>query len=252
MANLAFRTHAEQRAVGQHDGHAARLGRRRQNHVLDPGVVTALGRRQAGKVAAVGVAAPHVVAPLFQRERRIGDDTVERDQAVARVEGGLAKRIAADHIEILDAVQEQIHAGDGGRGQVLLLAEQLAPERANVAAGLADMVDRLDQHTARSAGRVVDRLALARIEDADHQIHHAARRIELARLLVGGVGEFLDQVFVGLAEYVGAGRPVAQRQLGKVLDQIADPGADGGMARQEWLACRWRALDWEGGPGAWW
>ena len=44
----------------------------------------------------------------------------------------------------------------------------------------------------------------------DHQPHDAARRVELAGLLVGGVGELLDQVLVGLAEDVGFCGFVAQ------------------------------------------
>ncbi len=60
-----------------------------------------------------------------------------------------------------------------------------------------------------------------RIEDVHHQPHHGARRVELAGLLVGGVGELLDQVFVGLAEDVGLRRLVAQRDAREVLDQVA-------------------------------
>ena len=168
--------------------------------------------RHAGEVPAVRVAGPDLVAPLLQRERRIGDDAVERGEVVAGEEGRAAQRVAADDLEVLDAVQEQVHAGDGGGGQVLLLAEELAPERAVVAVALAHVVDGLEQHAARAAGRVVDGLALLRVEDVDHQPHHRARRVELAGLLVGGVGELLDQVFVGLAEDVGLGRLVAERR----------------------------------------
>ena len=40
------------------------------------------------------------------------------------------------------------------------------------------------------------------IENVDHQPHDGARGVKLARLFVGGVGELLDQVFIGLAEDV--------------------------------------------------
>jgi hypothetical protein len=42
----------------------------------------------------------------------------------------------------------------------------------------------------------------AGVEPLDHQAHYAAWGIELAGFLVGGVGEFLDQVFVGIADEV--------------------------------------------------
>jgi hypothetical protein len=56
---------------------------------------------------------------------------------------------------------------------------------------LAHVGDGGEQHAARAARRVVDGLALLRIEDVDHQAHDAARGVELARLLVRGVGELL-------------------------------------------------------------
>ena len=118
-------------------------------------------------------------------------------------------------------MQEQVHAGDGGGGEVLLLAEELAPERAVVAVVLLDVVDGLQQHAAGAAGGVVDGFAFLRVEDVDHQPHHGARRVELARLLVGGVGELLDQVFVGLAEDVGLCRLIAEVDAREMLDEVA-------------------------------
>ena len=50
------------------------------------------------------------------------------------------------------------------------------------------------QHAAGTAGRVVDGLGFFGIEHVDHQPHDAARGVELAGLLVGGVGKF--RVFV--------------------------------------------------------
>jgi hypothetical protein len=99
-------------------------------------------------------------------------------------------------------VQEQVHARDGRGGEVLLLAEELAPQALYVAVLFLHVLDGGEQHAASAAGRVVDGLALAGVEHLDHQAHHAARGIELAGLLVGGVGELLDQVFVGIAQQV--------------------------------------------------
>ncbi|MCY1312910.1 hypothetical protein D9M70_633830 [compost metagenome] len=55
------------------------------------------------------------------------------------------------------------------------------------------------QHAASPTSRVVDRLAFFGVEHIDHQPHDAARGIELAGLLISGVGEFLDQILVGIA-----------------------------------------------------
>jgi hypothetical protein len=134
--------------------------------------------------------------PHFQRERRIGDDDVEGGQAAGgRVgEHRVAQGVAALDLEVLDAVQQQVHARDRRGGEVLLLPEQPAEEGARVAAASRHMLDAGEQHAAGAAGGVVDGLALLRVEQVDHQPHHAARGVELAGLLVGGVGELLDQV----------------------------------------------------------
>ena len=47
-------------------------------------------------------------------------------------------------------------------------------------------------------------------------------RVELARLLVRGVGELLDQVFVGLAEDVRLRGLVAEADAREMLDQVAE------------------------------
>ena len=102
-------------------------------------------------------------------------------------------------------MEHEVHAGDGRGGEVLLLAVELAEERARVAAGALHVLDRAEQHAAGAAGRVVDGLALLRVEDVDHHPDDAARGVELAGLLaLGDVGELADQVLVGVAEDVGA------------------------------------------------
>ena len=65
-----------------------------------------------------------------------------------------------------------------------------------------DVVDGLHQHAARPAGRIIDGFALFGVKDVDHQAHDGTRRVEFTGLLVSEVGEFFDQVFVGLAEDV--------------------------------------------------
>ena len=68
-------------------------------------------------------------------------------------------------------MQEQVHARDGGGGQVFFLAEQLAPQCAVILMPLTDVVYGFQQHAARSAGGVVDGFAFARVEDIHHQPH---------------------------------------------------------------------------------
>ena len=137
-------------------------------------------------------------------------------------EGGVAQRVAAHDLEVLDAVEEQVHPRDGGGGEVLLLAEDLSPEKLRRGPRLLPRRAgrRSMQHAAGAAGGVVDGLALLRVEDVDQHPDDRTRGVELARLLVREVGELLDQVLVGVAEHVGADGGVAERDLGEVLDRV--------------------------------
>ncbi len=117
-------------------------------------------------------------------------------------------------------MQHEVHARDGRGGEVLLLAVDLAEERARVAARALHVLDGAEQHAARAAGRVVDALAFLRVEDVDHHPDDAARGVELAGLLaLGDVGELADQILVGVAEDVGADRSVAERDLREPFDR---------------------------------
>jgi hypothetical protein len=118
-------------------------------------------------------------------------------------------------------MQEEVHAGNGGSGEVLLLAKELAPERAVIAVILFHMVHSFEQHATGATGRVVDGLALARIEQVDHQLDHGARCVELAGLFISSVSKLLNEVFVGLAEDVGLCHLVTQRNAREMLDEVA-------------------------------
>ena len=94
-------------------------------------------------------------------------------------------------------------------------------EVARVAAVVADIIARQDQHAARADGRVVDAHARLRIDDLDHHADDVGGGVELAALLAGGVGEVLDQVFVGGAEQIGELEVlVAQGDLLEYLDEV--------------------------------
>src|ERR1035437_9294151 len=114
------------------DGHASGGRRHRLDHVLHPGVVAVLGRWHAGEVPAVRIAGPDLVPPLFEREGGIGEDAIESGEIVTGEERRLAKCVAADYLEIGGAMQKQVHPRNGGCGEVLLLGEELAPQRAVV------------------------------------------------------------------------------------------------------------------------
>ena len=96
---------------------------------------------------------------------------------------------------------------------------------------LAEEVGRVHEHPARARGGVVDRVAGARLQDADKRVDHFGRCEELARLGAGVVGELLDQVLVGAAEHVGRNAAVREVVLVEVLDERVDD-----LVRNERLA----------------
>ena len=162
----------------------------------------------------------HLLAAVVLAEGRIGQHAVEAPEFVVltlvlRVLEGV---FLAD-VGVVDAVQQHVHLADRPGGADAVLAGQR--QVARVAAVLADVVAGLDQHAAGPAGRVVHAHAGLRIDDFHQGAYHFGRGVELARLLAGGIGEELDQVFVGRAEQVRELEVlVAQRDLLEVLDEI--------------------------------
>lgn len=75
---------------------------------------------------------------------------------------------------------------------------------------LLNVLHRSEQHTASTAGGIVNGFSLFGIEHVDHQPYYAARGVELTSLFVGGIGEFLDEIFIGIAQHVGGDVFVAQ------------------------------------------
>src|ERR1035441_7162759 len=132
----------------QHDGHASGARCHRLQHVLHESIVGAAARRHPGKVAAISVVGPNILAPPLQAERWIGDYAVKRGKAVASEERGGTERVTANDLEILDPMQKQVHSGDGACGQVLPPAEELAPPLSNIPPALLNLRDRAPQHAA--------------------------------------------------------------------------------------------------------
>lgn len=119
-------------------------------------------------------------------------------------------------------MEKEVHPGDGGCGQVLFLAVELAQHKVLVAAMLFDMAQRLQEHAAGPACRVIDGFPGLGRKDANHQRDHGARGIEFTGLLVGQVGKFLDQVFIGLAENVRLAVLITQVERREVFDQVLE------------------------------
>ena len=74
------------------------------------------------------------------------------------------------------------------------------------------MVDGFQEHPARAAIQIVNRLSGLRVEHVNHQPHDRAWRIKLSGFLIRRVGKLLDQVLISLAEYVGLRVLVRERQ----------------------------------------
>ena len=113
---------------------------------------------------------------------------------------GLGQGVAALDAEVLDAVQEAVHPGDGGGHQVPLLAVEA--DVAPLLALPAQVRDGGEQHAAGAAGGVVDALAWLRLEHLGHQVDDGAVGVELGGGVAGVVGEFLDEILVALAQLV--------------------------------------------------
>ena len=103
---------AEQDAVREQDGAPAGLRVQALENVLEEGVVGTALRWRAEDVAAPRIVEPRVAVPGLDRVRRVGDNHVERHQAVSLDEGRVAQHVADRDPEVLDAVQHEVHARD--------------------------------------------------------------------------------------------------------------------------------------------
>lgn len=120
---------AEEDAMRKQDGAAAGFGLHTLDDVLPEGIIgTALGRCTID-VPAPRIGGPGVAVPLLDGVRRIGQDHIELHEPVPFNKGGMGQCVSPNDAEVLDAVQEQVHAANGRGEQITLLTVevQVAP-----------------------------------------------------------------------------------------------------------------------------
>ena len=190
---------AEEHAV-RHDHRHLAVGLGDGHHVLHEHQVGLLALLRHEHPEALLVL--HAGGGVVLREGRVGDHPVEGAQlAVSADVLRLGQGVALADVGGVDAVQDHVHLADGPGGAVVVLAGQ--HQVARVAAGLLHELLGVDQHAARANRGVQDLHAFLGIEEQDQQAIDLGRRVELAALLAGAVGEVLDQVLVGRAQQVG-------------------------------------------------
>ena len=113
-------------------------------------------------------------------------------------------------------MEVQVHAGNGGSGQVVLLAINAAVGEAVI----VHVTDCLNQHTTSAAGGIVYRFAGLRVQQIHHQFDDSARGVKFSGILFGHVRELFDQEFVAVAHNVRGVVFVSHSDLGHVLDQV--------------------------------
>ena len=77
------------------------------------GIIGAALRRGAVEIAAPGIGGESVAVPLLDGVGRIRQHDIEAHEAVALHELRLGEGVAALDAEVLDAVEEAVHPGDG-------------------------------------------------------------------------------------------------------------------------------------------
>ena len=148
---------------------------------------------------------------------RIGEDVVGLEVGVAVVVEGVTVADLA-----VDAANGEVHLGEPPGGVVRLLAED-ADVGELAAVGLDELL-RLHEHAGGAAAGVVH-ATLVGLEHLDQQLHHAARRVELATLLALGARELGKEVLVHAAEHVlGARLGVAHLDVADHVDELAKAG----------------------------
>ena len=115
-------------------------------------------------------------------------------------------------------MQEEVHPGDGRSGEVTFLPVELAEEGTWIAATGGRVRRQLEHLTGATRDR--RRSPLLWIEDAHHQLARRCGGVEFPGFAIGGVGELLDEVFVGITNDVAGHTLIAQGQRGEVFDEV--------------------------------
>lgn len=213
---------SEEDAVRPEDGAPAGLGLEALQDVLLEGVVGAALRRNAEDIAAPGVAGKGFAVPLLDGVGRIGQHDIESLEPVAFDELRLGQGVAALDAEVLNAVEETVHPGDGGGHQISLLAVELHIPPFLLL--IPQVGDAGEQHAAGAAGGVIDGLAGLHVEHLGHEVNDGAVRVELGGGVAGVVGELLDEILVALAQLVLRQIGDGEFERGEVLDEVAQHG----------------------------
>lgn len=190
--------------------------------MLEEGIIRTPLWRGAKEIAAPDILLPHATVPLLDGVRWIGEDHVKGAQRVLFGEGRVGERIAAGYLKILHTVDDEVHPRDGGRDRDQLLP--VKAHRARIATAPLGFGKARDQHAACAAGRIVDTLARLRFQHLCHQVDQRAVGIEFLRSMTAVIGEFLDEIFVAVAELIlghGGQRKIV---LGEVVDQVFERG----------------------------
>jgi len=105
-------------------------------------------------------------------EGRIRDHTIEGRQAAGtRIrERRAAERVLPHNRKILDAVKDQVHPGNRFCCQVFLLPFKF--QQTWVATMLTHMMNGFQEHTASSAGGVINGFPRLRVQDINHQTYN--------------------------------------------------------------------------------
>ena len=205
-----------------HDGHASAARLEGFDHVQDERVVALSSGRQAATEAPELVLFGGIVAPLLQRERRVGDHHIEVQQVVVAVEQArIAQGVAPLDDVVVLAVQEHVHLGQRPGAADRFLSVELILLRSQA----LDLLRAFHQQRSRTAGRIADAVAFFRLHQFGHQFGDFRRRVELAGLLAGARGETLDQELIRVADDVeladAAGAQV-EFWLGEIFEQMSE------------------------------
>ena len=178
---------------------------------LNPEVVAVVGVRDAEREALVP--SELVLVDTVDVERRVRHHVVKAaDRLVKVVVVGVALTDIAG-----ETVERQVHLGQRNRDFLLLLAVDRQPGRRRV--GMApDELGALDEHAARSAGRI-EHAPLEGLEDLDDQPHDRVRREELTAESSLGLGEVGEEIFVDQPEGVARQLPWQRSEQPTQLDE---------------------------------